>query len=589
MPQSEFYVDKASHTFADALAAFGLARVVEEVQKRAAGKGKVYLEDRGGYYSIRSDPPIDETWLEQEQVIGDPFYLGAPVIRTQKNHDSIPEDILPIFLVDYEELRDQRNAFFETLDKLPKEARQAQYRGEDHPALQGLTPPHPDWEVFRVLNPAGLIGYNSLMLQWWNAQTALADLLRILFRMTSVTLNDVEGASADWKKLAKARGLLGNDQAGASQIFNPGQGKGQNRTKADSLSMGNVKSFWLVEWLKAVGFYQSAMTKQLKGSKDRKTYVVAPHRISLKAHRAIMREFRDRMPFSEAATRFDILVALRYTQAFLNYCAENEAQGLFAQLAGGGSPRDAVSGFYVAFYKNLGNSAATLNLSFINVPDWVRLDSADDVSAYQELLEEHEVIVRQLDESHSDAFDLLQRYRDFVAGNDLWSFFQFTVAYSSYLIGQKERGKYAPQFTEENLRRLCIAMERDKLSPILESEGFQNIAYAIRQSTVVAQYRKQKNDRRYDVRYGLGQDLARKANYPNDFIAALSDFLHRYNAENAQVMETRQGPYRRSIQTGDIQEIVRLVDEYGAPLICNLLVAYGYARASRTEDETNTE
>ena len=123
-----------------------------------------------------------------------------------------------------------------------------------------------------------------------------------------------------------------------------------------------------------------------------------------------------------------------------------------------------------------------------------------------------------------------------------------------------------------------------KLSKILETPGFQNIAYAIRQSTVVAQYRKQQNDRRYDVRYGLGLELARKANYPAEFIAALSDFLHKYNAENAQVMENRPGPYRRSIQTSDIDDIVALVDEYGAPLICNLLVAYGYARSPRAPE-----
>ena len=123
-----------------------------------------------------------------------------------------------------------------------------------------------------------------------------------------------------------------------------------------------------------------------------------------------------------------------------------------------------------------------------------------------------------------------------------------------------------------------------QLSEILDGQkhpGFANIAYAIRQSTVVAQYRKQQNDRRYDVRYGLGQELARRAKYPDEFVSALSDFLHKYNAENAQVMENRSGPYRRSIQTTDIADIVALVDRYGSELICNLLVAYGYARSPR--------
>ena len=135
------------------------------------------------------------------------------------------------------------------------------------------------------------------------------------------------------------------------------------------------------------------------------------------------------------------------------------------------------------------------------------------------------------------------------------------------------------------------SQEGPRLSKILETPGFQNIAYAIRQATVTAQYRKnQLNDRRYEVRYGLGQQLARKAAYPNEFIAELAGFLTKYNAENAQVMEKRAGPYRRSIRTSDIDDIVALIDEFDdSRLICNLLVAYGYARVPREEssDESN--
>jgi hypothetical protein len=232
----------------------------------------------------------------------------------------------------------------------------------------------------------------------------------------------------------------------------------------------------------------------------------------------------------------------------------------------------------------MGNAVATMNLSFIGLPGWIQVQTEGDVEDALNMLAEHEAIVRQFDESHNDAYNLLLRYRDFISGNDLWPFFDFAVAYSGYIIGQRERtGGHARQFSEENLRRLIVNTE-PRLGKILETPGFQNIAYAIRQSTVLAQYHKKRGDRRYDVRYGLGQELARKANYPADFIAALSDFLHRYNAENAQVMENRAGPYRRSIQTSDIDDIVALIDEYTAPLVCNLLVAYGYARSPRTAE-----
>jgi len=325
----------------------------------------------------------------------------------------------------------------------------------------------------------------------------------------------------------------------------------------------------------------------LRGARDRKTYVLTPTEIDLEESDYIMRAFRRRMARAETAVRSDVLASIRYAQAMLDFTRERQGASLKTRLFQHRQPSRVVSGFYSAFYKDLGNAVATMNLSFIGLPNWIRVARESDVENALNVLAEHEAIVRQFDESHGDAYNLLLLYRDFLSGNDLWPFFDFTTAYSSYLISQRERsGGRARQFSEENLGRLIVNVE-PKLSKILETPGFQNIAYAIRQSTVVAQYRKGQGNRRYDVRYGLGAELARKANYPDEFIVALSDFLHKYNAENAQVMESRSGPYRRSIQTCDVDDIVALVDEHGAPLVCNLLVAYGYARSPRPADSTD--
>ena len=89
-----------------------------------------------------------------------------------------------------------------------------------------------------------------------------------------------------------------------------------------------------------------------------------------------------------------------------------------------------------------------------------------------------------------------------------------------------------------------------KLTPIIESEGFQNIARAIRQSTVTLQYMAKSGNPPYDIRYGLGQELRRKANYPDEFIQELGDFLHSFNAENARVAEVsleRDRRFRRKM------------------------------------------
>jgi hypothetical protein len=552
----------------------------------------VHLSDQGIYYRLDYRPALDDARLASVQIP----YTPAVVIRTAKNTAKLPPDLPPQTIADYEQERDKRAEFFEIRKGLSKEAQVALARGEDHPALVALQgkEPHPDWDIFRAINPAALPGYNKLMTQWWSIQEALPEVLALLRDLFAQTPNDLSAAKTAWRGLVKTCGWSIGPETTAAQLYNPSMGKGQHHPKADKLHKPgkNLKGFWLVEWLKAVGFYHAALTKQLSRVKDRKSYVLAPTEIDLRESDHIMDAFRGRMVRAEPAVRSDVLAAIRYTQALLGFSQQQEGASLKARLFRHRRPSRVVSGFYSAFYKDMGNAVATMNLSFIGLPGWIQVQNEGDVEGALNMLAEHEAIVRQFDESHSDAYNLLLRYRDFLSGNDLWPFFDFAVAYSSYLIGQRERsGGRARQFSEENLGRLIVNTE-PKLGKILETPGFQNIAYAIRQSTVVAQYRKQQGDRRYDVRYGLGQELARKANYPADFIAALSDFLHRYNAENAQVMENRPGPYRRSIQTSDIDDIVALIDEYNAPLVCNLLVAYGYARSPRAveqdeEDQTS--
>ncbi|MBC7077562.1 MAG: hypothetical protein H5T92_04560, partial [Synergistales bacterium] len=85
--------------------------------------------------------------------------------------------------------------------------------------------------------------------------------------------------------------------------------------------------------------------------------------------------------------------------------------------------------------------------------------------------------------------------------------------------------------------------------------------------------------------YGLGQELKRKALYNDEFIAALCEFMQSYNAENARVYEKTGKQYRRNILTSDIEDIVRLVDTYGATTVGNLLIAFGYAREPKEEEE----
>ena len=484
--------------------------------------------------------------------------------------------------VDYEVQKQSNQQYFEWRKALSGEDKKLAAGGQ----LSGPTAPHPDWDVFRAINPAALQGYNALMSEWWRGQAAFPELIKALLHMTAQTPNDLDGAETAWNKICTARGWDKPKDATALQLLNPAQGKGANSPKAEWREPNNVKGFWLLEWLKVVGLFQAGLTRIVanpsdpRNAKDRKTYALMPVRVEWGMHQAVMSDFRQAMMRKETAIKLDIFAALRYTQAFLKHYEEARVEDFEAELLNR-RPGDLVGGLQMAFYKNLGNSAAVMNIASINLPGWVRPRSHDDLAQLRSALDEHLVIVRNLDETRGDQFNLLNRYRDFLSANDLAPFFDFTTAYSGFIISQYERRKYVRPFTTTTLE--VIFMNHDDpqqtFSQIVADEGFKNVAYAIRHSTVVPQGRKAKGNKPpVDVRYGLGQQLARKSAYPADFLAEIAEFIHLYNAENAQLRESKREPFRKNVTTADIDALTALVDQFGSRVVCNMLVAYGYAR-----------
>ncbi|MCB0112488.1 MAG: hypothetical protein KDD84_00275, partial [Caldilineaceae bacterium] len=229
-----------------------------------------------------------------------------------------------------------------------------------------------------------------------------------------------------------------------------------------------------------------------------------------------------------------------------------------------------------------------MNLSFLGLPDWMpHIETIDDASLFVALVREHHDRVRSIDEDRSEGYALLQLYRDFLSGNYTAPFFAFLGSYSSYLMSAINRSNYfVKPFSETNLRRL-FEMTEPKLTPILENEGFRSIAYAIRMSTIVPLYRGKSAS--YETRFGLGQELLRHAQYNNEFVQALSKFIHAYNDETTRV-QRRTGKQFRSLVTMDaVEKIVQLIDEYDSKTICNLLVAFGYARDQRAKEGVEAE
>lgn len=585
MYQSCYYVDKTTNTFADVLLAYGLASLLERLLQTKVGGTTVRVRDAGSVYAIRLEHPIQAGFEEIA------WFCDLPFIQTSKK---APPDGWPGPVVDYEAERERRNEYFSARKQLPKEARRPSATVDEFPELAvvlSLTP-RSDWEILAQINQMGAISaYSQVLSAWHESRVCFADLLRLLLALFAVTPNDVTTAEQQWKALGKQHGVILTTVTPV-QALNPAMGKGINRAKADGAHrLGNPDSFWPLEFLKFWGMRRAGVPRIIQAaqpgggrrSRDRKTYVLCPVNITLDTHDKVYRRF-NRAMWSNTAVKIDILAALRYTDAFL----EQWLAGELADARWGEEPGDYVSGMGTAFYKDMGNAVAVLNLSVLGLPRWMKVHNEAEGQAYRAMLEEHRRVADSLQEGNADEYRLLRVYRDFLSGHDLGAFFAFTAGYAELTMSRMEKGRRSPRFTTTNLEVLIMGHDQ-KLKPLLDNPGFQNVAAAIRRSTVIPQYFKARGEKGpYDIRYGLGAELLRQAAYPDRFVQALSDFLHDYNRETMQVYERYKGnpPVRRAqVTTEDIQQVVALIDQYDSQTVANLLVAFGYAREPREVEE----
>ncbi|MBA2677878.1 MAG: hypothetical protein H0U76_05725 [Ktedonobacteraceae bacterium] len=470
---------------------------------------------------------------------------------------------------------------------------------------QDLVPPDARLGNYQAINQMKVAGsFNELALRWDHLTPDQKRVhVTLLLKLFSNPVQDVAEAMKEWRELAQRQDIKGSVTASALQIVNPTTGKGANRAKANGLAIGNQDSFWLLELLKFFGFMEGAASLTVQDEEDRKTFTFLPRLIKFSMLEGMMKEFRTVFR-STTAVKLDILASLRFAQVFVHHY-----KTLFEQEIAlpPWMPRDIVSlasGFDVAFYKHLGSAHATMNISTIGWPAWLRrLENLEQVEVAEAILDDQIQLIRLLrnskGEEGAEEYELLHLYRDFLSGHDLNPFWEFTSLYSAYLMSAREKNRFVYIFTVQGLENLLMNNHSASLKAICEQEGFKHVANAIRQSTITAQYRRtQLGDRRYDTRYGLGQDLKRKAHRPAEFMEALGIFLQQYSEETEREEEKLSARLQRkltpedrhannlrsNISEDDLKEIASLIDQYGSELICSMLIAFGYAQRSLKED-----
>jgi hypothetical protein len=247
-------------------------------------------------------------------------------------------------------------------------------------------------------------------------------------------------------------------------------------------------------------------------------------------------------------------------------------------------PADKISGFQFAYYKNLGQRPAVTNIGFLGLPNFIKIDSQEMGDRWISICEEHQNIIISINENYSSNISMLQKYRQFLSASDFDAFFEFNFQYASFLISEiSDEHYYIKPFTIKNMEVLMST--QTMYDKILENKGFQAIASAIRNSTIIPIFHNDKKD----VKFGLSQKLKIASKNKDSFITEISEFVQSYN-EELMLKDYHQKPHHSYVTTEQLEGFCKLMGEerYSAKLIAGLLVAYGFAKEPLKE-KTNEE
>lgn len=585
--QTEFVIPITTSPIAAVLAATGVANWLATTGKDLTGDQiEVQIANLG--HSIVVSTPLA---IQHDQITFKHYQPAQPRwILTAKNGPT-PK---VVSVLNYEAERQHNSDYYDRLKAYRKAGTNVRKLSEDERRALDEMAPHDYWPSAALINQMGALNaYNKAIERWAACRDVYADLVAIIWTMCSGQPAAIDTAMQQWEELAKRHGLEKSPLLAATQAVNPEQGKGANRAKADKLDIGGQESFWLLEYFKFAGLYCAALPRVIQGKKDRKTYIVMPSRegISLRWYQQIFDTFQKEF-WASSAIQMDIQAALRYTAAMLaQWEAARQSSGRRRRVS------DFIDGFAVASFKDLGSAVAMMNVATIRLPDWVEwptnLEQAQQLKLF---VEEHQKLIAALDEKHGEEEQLLRDYRDFLSSRDpkLDAFFTFTTSYAGHTIRKMSKRQPVRRFSIDHLEVIIMANEERRehaklrpLSRIIENSGFRNIATAIRRSTVIPQYQKVAGDTPYEVRYGLADDLRRKARNRDDFISALSEFMQQYVQENKRVFAREKRAVRADITTNDIAELLQLIDEYDILTIANLLIAFGYARDPKVPEASS--
>lgn len=562
---SKFKVKKGTGTYSDTIEAFGLANLLFEIQSRAElNRPKLWIEDKGLYYELTSIPEIQ---LDQIQELSY-FPLFQYVVRDSS--ETFDENYF-----DYPKQRDLKKERQSLTQKAYKE-----YAGKDKSEqlkqkLREIERIYseekfisPELDVYsQMITPNNIVGFYKLYRNISSNKNAYPEIVKAILDYYS-----------DLEVELKTKVLKNfDDSVTALQIYNPTTGKGQNKGKASGASAGSIKLNWISETMKISGALSNMLCQLVKvgGSYDLKIVVPDFKKADYSKQKQISLAFKKNIK-GNTPLKVDILNLLIVNKQLIENTEEYK----------GFKAKNILTGLHSTYQKDLGQNKAVVNIAKLQTPDFIEFDTENEAKDWVELLKEQINIIGSIEEL-GDATQGLIAYRTFLTSSHFSSWARFIFWYAEHIMSSFSRNKYALPFKVTSLNKFFknMNMNEFKISEIISNEGFQKVAYAIRKSTVTLQYTP-KDQRKFEIRYGLAQTLQNKSKSAADLAGFIGEFVATFNAETARYAEKNGMVLRANIRENELSLFYGLLDKYPSKVVGALLASYGFAL---TEKEANKD
>ncbi|MBB3837838.1 citrate lyase gamma subunit [Runella defluvii] len=568
-----FSIKKESGTYSETLEAFGVAKLISNIFSNLSIQGvQIKIEDKGSFYCVSSNKPLTNELLDNLS-----YFLILKFIKKDASQE-VPEGLLVNDYFNYPdqkvELDNYKKRFteIESNKLLNVEQKKVERKKLAEEKLSEFGKKlDAEFDVYREIIKNPYASFSKLFDNFYQNR----DNFRLLVKEILNFYTD--------QPIAKRSFKLADEKPTSQQLYNPNQGKGLNRGKANNPSMGNLDSNWISETMKISGALDMMVCQYVKvgSSYDLKVFVPEFNDILLHKAKDVVCHFKKHLK-STSPIKLDIINILDFTEKFIKETPEYNK----------GKVKNTIKGFHSVYQKDLGQNKAVANIAFIQTPDFVEYKNKDESLEWIEILSQQKSLISNIEEL-GDSMQGLQAYRDFlgsVSNSALGHFSKFNYWYSGYLMQQLTKGnKFVRAFKIEHLNKFYHNME-PKLSEIINNEGFKAVAGAIRRSTVSLQYTP-KDQRKFDIRYGLAQQLQNKSKSKEDLATFIGEFISTYNAETGRNAEKNGGKaLRANVKEGELMRFYDILDSNPPRLVGALLASYGFALSSKEKvqepDET---